>query len=237
MYTDLKTPFLPINYTEDEEDQQDRQHHQRRNQNFTVDKEGFRTPRWLGYFYQLGYIFQICLQEMFAKVLFQRHTSMNPMQLLFLRMILSSFIYLGLMGRDAKYYLKTSLTRETMVSSQCGWYQVYSSLSACTPLYNISHWFTSHFLRTLHPFLPRCFPTYIFKKVFRRLTHQFYCYPSVGSQNINNRCKTEQQYLRGSNHGTQFTTAWTNTTYNHHDNATIYQYLHSAHTPTDKKPK
>ncbi|TNV77077.1 hypothetical protein FGO68_gene5109 [Halteria grandinella] len=100
MKSDLKEPLLPLKQSE----QQPIQGKQR-------DSEGFRTPRWYGYFYQLSFVLQICFQEMLGKVLFARTPDMTPSHMLFLRSFASTILFFMLMGSQTKYYLVSSIDK------------------------------------------------------------------------------------------------------------------------------
>ncbi|TNV77029.1 hypothetical protein FGO68_gene5292 [Halteria grandinella] len=89
MQSDLKEPLLPTTQSKHPK----------------IDPEGFRTPRWLGYVFQLTFVLQVCFQEILSKIAYQRNPDMAVPQLLFFIGIGSSLTFIILMGRDLKVYL------------------------------------------------------------------------------------------------------------------------------------
>ncbi len=54
----------------------------------------------------------ICMQQLLGKVLFTRTPQMTATQLLFIRSITASIIFAGLMNKNIKYYMYTSIERK-----------------------------------------------------------------------------------------------------------------------------
>jgi drug/metabolite transporter (DMT)-like permease len=70
-----------------------------------LDSEGFKTPRYMGFAYQFMFVFLICCQQVLAKIIFERHPSMTPTLLLFLRSATSVVLLVTILNNKLKEYL------------------------------------------------------------------------------------------------------------------------------------
>jgi drug/metabolite transporter (DMT)-like permease len=68
-----------------------------------------KDQRYLGYIWQVIFIVQLCLQHFFGKLLFMRHTELSAVQMLLLRSVVASVIFLFIMKMDVSYYLWKSI--------------------------------------------------------------------------------------------------------------------------------
>jgi drug/metabolite transporter (DMT)-like permease len=72
---------------------------------FQKDHEGFKTPRYLGYVFQVTTVLLSCLQLMVSKLLFDALPALTPFSLLLLQSITSALVFTALLNKELSCYL------------------------------------------------------------------------------------------------------------------------------------
>jgi hypothetical protein len=70
-----------------------------------------KGKEWLGYVLQMAFIAIQCLNQFFGKLLFIRHPKLSLSELITIRSIFATLIFLVIMNRNIKYYLYSSIPR------------------------------------------------------------------------------------------------------------------------------
>ena len=78
---------------------------------YSVDTEGFRTPRWLGYVYIMLFVTQIILNQLIGKLFYVRMPSLSSSELLFIRSASSVMVFALFMNRKIPLYMYRSIEK------------------------------------------------------------------------------------------------------------------------------